>query len=630
MKSGYSVYSAAFIEGLQPDPDLTLDQWADEYRVLSSVSSAEAGRWRTDRTPYLREIMRELSPSSPTQRIVFMKSSQVGGSECGFNWLGYIIHLTPAPAMMVQPTEDLAKKISKQRIEPMIDETPVLRERVAQARERDSGNTILVKEFRGGMLALVGANSAVGLRSMPIKYLFCTEVSSYPSDVGGEGDPVNLAEKRTQTFPRRKVYLESTPTLKDTCRIEAEYLKSDQRRFFVPCPHCHEMQWLKWKQVKWSPDRPETAAYCCEVCGVLIDEYHKTEMLRSGEWRATAESDGKTVGFHISSLYSPVGWKSWEEIVREFLTASKDAALLKTWVNTVLGETWEEEYSNKIGSSELKTRAEVYDAGTAPAGVLVVTAGVDVQDNRLEITRVGWGREEESWVLSHDVIFGNPGRQEIWRQLDEHLAIPIMHEHGHTLKVRMAAIDSGGSFTHEVYQYTRERQSRGYIAIKGQSQRNKPAIGSGTRVDINFKGQLMKGGGVVYPVGSDTVKSIIYNRLKSNEPGPGFIHFHHTLPDEYYSQLTAEKQITKYVKGYPVKEWTKKSGARNEALDCFVYAYAALRFIASQYTAATFWSQLEKLAANKPPSTQNNEAPRQNNPIQRMISKPGKSFVNSW
>lgn len=601
MSDPIAITRSAFLAGLEPDPSLTVSEWADQYRVLSKKAAAEAGTWRTERTPYLKEIMDCLSPNNPTKRVVFMKGSQIGGSECGFNWLGYIMWNGGGPTLAVSPTEDLAEKISKQRIQPMIEDTPVLRPLVMPARSRDSGNTLFVKEFRGGMLMMVGANSAIGLRSMPIKNLYCTEISAYPSDVGGEGDPVQLAEKRTQTFPNRKIYLESTPGIKDSCRIEYEYLLSDQRRYFVPCPHCHSFQWLRWAQIKWDKDDdgdplPETSNYQCEHCSSLISEIHKLEMLSKGEWRATAESDGRTIGFHLSSLYSP--WKSWGDIVDEFLKSRADAPKLKQFVNSLLGETWEEEYATKVGAEVLQARAEPYTH--APEGVIIVTAGIDIQDNRIAVSIYGWGREEQAWVLSHQEIMGDPAGTEIWKQIDNILATPIEHETYGQVFVMATAVDSGGHFSHEVYQYARERMKKKVIAIKGQSQKNKPAIGKPTVVDLNVKGRVLTNGARVYPVGSDTIKSVIYGRLKHNEPGPGYFHFHDQLTTDFFMQLTSEKLATKYVKGFPERYWVLKKGERNEALDCAVYAYAALQFLYMYYDRKTIFDQIAaKLKENK-------------------------------
>jgi len=417
----------------------------------------------------------------------------------------------------------------------------------------------------------------------------------------------------------------STPTIKGSSRIESEYEISDQRRYFVPCPHCKHEQHLRWANIRWHDDDPETAAYACEECGTLIEERYKTWMLTRGEWKATAPGDGKTVGFHISSLYSPLGWKSWADCVREFLRAKHDAPALKVWVNTVLGETFEDEYAAKLGADGLMERAELYEPGVVPEGGLVVTVGVDVQDNRLAVLMMAWGRDEEGWVLSHQEIYGDPARPELWKQLDEVVLRPVRWANGHERAPDIIAIDSGGHFTHEVYGYSRERQRHGVIAIKGQSQKNKPVIGKPTKVDVNYKGRVLKSGALVYPVGSDTAKTTLYGRMSYNQPGSGYIHFHHELTPDFYEQVTAEKQAVRYVKGFPVREWVKKPSARNEALDCLVYSYAALNVLYQRFNRATMWDQFGKrcgVIEEKPlPATQ---------PKARIRPAPTSSFVTGW
>ena len=588
-------WRAGFLDGLRPEEPLTVSEWADKHRRLSSKASAEPGPWRTNRTPYLREPMDCLSSTSPVQRVVMMFAAQTGKTEAGANWLGYVIDHAPGPMLLVQPTVEMAKRLSKQRLESLITETPVLAEKIAPSRSRDSGNTMFAKDFPGGMMLLTGSNSATGLRSTPCRYIFCDEIDAFPSDVDGEGDPVSLAEKRATTFARRKILLTSTPTVKDFSRIEAEYERSDQRRFYVPCPCCSVMQWLKWPQLKWENNDPVTAAYECEVCHERFAEIHKPAMLRKGEWRATAPSNGKTAGFQLSGLYSPLGWLSWADMVDDFLRAKTDAPMLKSFVNTRLAETWEEDFASKVSAEGLLDRCEHYEAAMVPEGGLALTVGVDVQDNRLAISVWAWGREEEGWLLDHQEIYGDPSRQELWKQLDEVVLREWPHAVGPAMRPDVVAIDSGGHFTAEVYQYARERARQGVVAIKGQSQRGKPPIGKGSKVDVNHQGRTLKRGAVVYLVGGDTVKTTLFGRLKHNEQGAGFLHFHMGTTGEYFEQLTAEKQVLRYNRGgFPTREWVKKPSARNEALDCLVYAYAALNLMYQRFDRRTIWDQLEK------------------------------------
>lgn len=374
----------AWREGLKPDPLLTVSEWADRYRVLSQRASSEPGRWRTERSPYLKEIMDCLSPASAVQRVAVMKGTQIGGDECGNCWIGYVIHQAPGPMMAVAPTVELVKRNSKQRIDPLIEESEVLRERVRERRSRDSGNTVLSKEFPGGVLILTGANSAVGLRSMPARYLFLAEVDGYPGDVEGEGDPILLAERRSATFQRRKILLVSTPKTKSLSRIQREYEASDQRQYFVPCPHCGEQQTLELENLRWPEGRPREAEYACTHCDALIGKRHKTWMLDHGEWRPTAPGDGRTAGFHLSSLYSPVGWFSWADAAEMYEQAQKTPDLMKGFVNTVLGPPFEEE-AEAPEWQRLYERRESYRIGMVPDGGLFLTAGVDIQKDRIEV-----------------------------------------------------------------------------------------------------------------------------------------------------------------------------------------------------------------------------------------------------
>ncbi len=590
-----STWRTALMDGLRPEQPLTVSEWADKHRRLSSKASAEPGPWRTSRTPYLREPMDCLSSTSAVQRVVMMFAAQTGKTEAGANWLGYVIDHAPGPMLLVQPTVEMAKRLSKQRLESLITETPVLAEKIAPSRSRDSGNTMFAKDFPGGMMLLTGSNSATGLRSTPCRYIFCDEIDAFPSDVDGEGDPVSLAEKRATTFARRKILLTSTPTVKDFSRIEAEFERSDQRRFYVPCPCCNVMQWLKWPQLKWDNNEPSTAAYECEVCHERFAEIHKPAMLRRGEWRATAPSNGKTAGFQLSGLYSPLGWLSWADMVDDFLRAKTDAPMLKSFVNTRLAETWEEDFASKVSADGLLERCEHYQAAMVPEGGLALTVGVDVQDNRLAISVWAWGREEEGWLLDHQEIYGDPSRQELWKQLDEVVLREWPHAVGPAMRPDVVAIDSGGHFTAEVYQYARERGRQGVVAIKGQSQRGKPPIGKGSKVDVNYQGRTLKRGAMVYLVGGDTVKTTLFGRLKHNEQGAGFLHFHMGTTGEYFEQLTAEKQVLRYNRGgFPTREWVKKPSARNEALDCLVYAYAGLNLMYQRFDRRTIWDQLEK------------------------------------
>lgn len=632
---------AGFFDVFRVPTRRTVTQWADDKRMLPSKGAAEPGKYRSARTPYMREPMDCLSVLSPVEEVVVMAAAQTGKSESGNNWVGYVIEEAPGPMLLVQPTVDNAKRYSKQRITPMILETPTLASRVVANRSREGGNTMLEKEFPGGILLMGGANSAAGLRSMPIRYLFADEISNWPLDVDGEGDPLGLAEERTNTFGRkRKIFKTSTPGVRDVCRIEAEYRKTDQRRYFVPCPHCGHMHVLEWRNFVIPEDsggRKQTgrAFMVCPDCGGVIEERHKTDMLNGGEWRVTAPENADSIrrGYHISALYSPVGWKSWAKIAKQWVEAQGHPKKLQAFVNNVLAETWEEAYSAKLDATGLAERAEPYELLTAPAAVLVVTAGVDVQHDRVEIQIIGWGVGEEAWVLNYAVVYGDPARFEIWAQVLDVINTPVRHASGHDMVAVAAVIDSGdGNLTNEVYAFTRQHRSRHMVAGKGMSG-SRPPIGTPTKQDINIRGEKIKRGATLYPVGVDGIKSTLYARLKRNEAGPGCVHFPMGLskanPD-YYAQLTAEKQATKYINGMPKRYWVKKDDDRNEALDTFVYAYSALYYWMSRHNRQTFWAQMaSRLSKTAPRDVESAEeapppgSPKGPNPSSGLVSLAG-------
>ena len=576
------IYSAAAAAGTRPDPLLTISQWADKYRTLSQRASAEPGPWRTDRTPYLREIMDCLSPSSPLERTAFMKGAQIGGTECGNNWIGYVIHQAQGPMMAVQPTVEMAKRNSKQRIDPLIEESEVLRALVSDPRSRDSGNTMLSKEFPGGVLVMTGANSAVGLRSMAARYLFLDEIDGYPGDVDGEGDPINLALARTRTFARRKVFMVSTPKITGMSRIEAVFEESDRRQYWVPCPVCREYQILKFPQVRWPKGEPDKAVYACEHCGQEIQNHQKQWMLARGQWRPNPGPnwDGRTAGFHLSSLYSPVGWFSWGDAAKQFEQAQKNPALLQVFVNTVLGETW-----TLLGEApdwkRLYDRREGFKIGLVPRGGIFITAGADIQRDRIEVEVVAWGRGKESWSIDYRVFEGDTARREVWEKLTGLLNETFTTASGLELPIIQMAVDSGYATT-EAYEWAR-RQGTRVLVVKGDSRA--PAIlGAASPIEVGPLGVKLKRGVKVWPVNSGMAKEELYRWLRLESPTdedlaqgipfpPGYCHFPR-YSEEYFKQITAEQLVATLVKGYRKLEW-QKLRERNEALDCRVYARAA-------------------------------------------------------
>lgn len=547
-----------------PPPKLSVSQWADNYRKLSSESSAEPGSWHTSKTPYQREIMDAVNDPK-IEMIVVMSSAQVGKTEVINNIVGYHIHQDPAPMLIVQPTEKLAESWSTDRLTPMLRDSEVFKNLVKEPKSRDSGNKILYKRFPGGHITMAGSNSPSSLASRPVRIVLCDEVDRYPASSGSEGDPVNLAKKRATTFWNRKIILTSTPTIKYFSRIELAYLQSDQRRYYVPCKLCGEYQTLKWPQVRWPKDKPEEAHYVCEVNGCILHDNDKMSMLQRGKWISEAKGESNNIaGFHISEIYSP--WVTWARMTAEFLKAKMMPETLKTWVNTSLGETWEEG-GDKVDETSLLSRKENW-GNVVPNGVVIITAGVDVQNDRLEVEIVGWGVKEESWSLDYRVIYGDPARSEIWDDLDNILEQNIKHQSGINLRIASVCVDSGGHHTQAVYAYCKKRQLRRIFAIKGSSIAGKalvsrPSIANRMRVKL-------------FSIGTDTAKEMIYSRLKITELGPGYCHFPINYDAEYFKQLTAEKIVTYYNKGFPTRKWEKPAGKRNEALDCRVYALAAL------------------------------------------------------
>ena len=627
MADAFELHDLAFDEGLRPADPMTVDQWADRHRILSTKGSAEPGPWRTDRTPYLREPMQCLSPSTPWRRVVLMFGSQMGKTEVVLNWLGAIIHLWPAPTLLVQPTLDMAKRLNRQRLEPLLRETPVLSDLIAPARARDSGNTMFLKEFRGGLFVLTGANSGSGLQSMPAAYLLADEVSSYPFEADDKGDPLENAEARTSTFPMGKVLITSTPGTRGMCRITSEYeTRSDRRQLAVLMPCCGSLEVLRWREhMKW--DRPDGEVFAqCPACGERVSEHHKTTMLAGAVWQATAKGDGITAGFHLPGWYAPAGWTSWEQIRDEFLRAKADPLLLKGWVNKRAAEAWEDEAVAVINAEGLMARAqaETFSSGTCPEGVVLLLMAVDTQDTWLETTVWGFGRGEEMWRIWHQKVEGSPAEADVWEQIDSIRKTEWPMEGGGTLTVRHCGVDTGGHFTQEAYEYCRQRSREGVVALKGSSTKAAPALGKGSRVDVNARGQTIKKGLTLYQVGGDTLKRTIYARLKRDSPGPGAIHLPNDVTEEYLQGLTCERLVPRMVKGFQVLGWENPSGARNEPLDLTVYALAILELVKRRYNRATLWDQLTAAAEER------KAGQAKSKPKRRRSEPSGPGFVTGW
>ncbi|RDH80827.1 MAG: hypothetical protein DIZ77_15125 [endosymbiont of Seepiophila jonesi] len=559
---GADVFYRSWRNGWSMPAPLRLSDWADEHRILPRKAAAEPGPWRTARTPFLREIMDSLSPEDPCKEVVLMAGTQVGKTEVGNNWIGYIIGHVPGPVMVVQPTLDLAKRWSKQRLSPMIEEMPILHVRIKPARSRDSGNTTLLKEFRGGVLVISGANSAASLRSMPVKFIFMDELDAYDDDLEGEGDPIDLAEARTSSFTRRKIFKTSTPTLKNASNIEREYARSDRRQYHVPCPLCGEHQVLQFEQLT------EDGRYLCEHCGELFEEHHKTIMLEQGEW-IVRNPESAVKGYHINSLYSPLGLGyTWLELAEQRAEAQDDKSKEKKFVTLRQCLPYEDP-DGRLDVDDIQTLAGDFPMRAIPPGCLLVTCGVDVQINRFAIQLLGFGHGRV-WTLDWIELPADPTDPASWNDLDEFLDQPLINSYGVQIPISMTAVDSG-NWTHEVYQYVRGNP-RKIIAVKGMSTGGKPVIGRASWQDISILGRVIKRGVQLWPVGTDTAKNTLLGRI-SKDIGRDPDKRRHTmasdLSDDYYTQLTAERSDPE------TGSWKKIKGRLNEAIDTMFYAYAA-------------------------------------------------------
>jgi len=595
------------MEVLRPPPKLTISEWADRERRLDSQSSAEPGRWYTSRAEYQRGMMDACSDPK-NKEVVIMSAAQLGKSEALLNIIGYHIDNDPCPMLMLQPSLDMAQAFSKDRVaNGLLASTPCLQDKVRSPRSRDSGNTTLHKMFPGGAITLVGANSPSSLASRPVRLVLCDEVDRYPVSAGSEGDPIQLARKRASTFWDRKIVMVSTPTIKGASRIEEAFEKSDQRHYHVPCSHCDHKQKLVWGNVIWTDNDPETAGYRCESCAVIWSDSDRRKAIRNGEWIADEPFNG-IAGFAISALYSP--WTPLSDGVREFLSVRKNPEQLKVWNNTYLGQSWQDE-GETIDLYNLQERREDFD-NKIPEECILLTAGVDVQDDRLEVSIIGWGRDDESWVIDHQVMYGDPSTPHLWTSLDSHIFQTFDTHDDRQLPIRAVCIDSGGHYTNSVYAYAKKNAGRRVFAIKG--------VGGEGRAIVSRPSKNNIGKCPLFPIGVDTAKDLLFARLRINDPGAGFIHFSDTLNDEYFRQLTAEKIVTRYHRGFK-KRMFQKMRPRNEALDCFVYAIAAYAIIGININALS-----DKLGQTEQEPEQKPKAPVR----QPFVPRSGKNFVNSW
>jgi len=597
--------------GFAPPPDILVSEWARRNRTLAKGTSARPGPFRPEK--FQIEMMDVITDPN-VHEIVVMKCTQMGYSDAVLNnIIGYYIDLDPKPIMLVQPTIDNAKDYGKKRITPMIESTPALKAKIRASTSRRPGNTIALKEFPGGFLKLAGANSGTGIRSDPIPVLLLDETEAYPLDVDGEGDPVEIAKRRTDQFSDYKIFEGSTPAKpKGLSRIDKRFLESDQRHFHVPCPVCEKMQPLFWRDPETQAYRlvyqldaggevlPASVGYKCAHCGEIISERYKQQMLDAGKW--VAKFPGRSVvGFHINALYSP--WRElWADLAKEWVAAQRDPERLKAFINLRLGETWEEQ-GLSLEPHKLRRRCEKYSA-EVPKGVGLLTAAVDVQDDRLEVVVKGWGAGEESWLIAWEQFFGDPGVEELWFKADEFLRKQFEHESGQKLPIAAAMVDSGGHHTDSVYRFVKARQGRRVFALKGSSEAGKEIL---SKFSFNNRYRVK-----LYTVGVDTAKDRIFSRMQIETSGLGYMHLPDWVEDEYLDQLTSEKRVRRYNRRArsTVREYVK-TRARNEALDLEVYALAAL-YVLGPGTL----KRLKELAEDanekpEPASTEQTLAPKQ-------------------
>lgn len=639
---GAALHSGAWSDGLALPPDQTVSEWADAERVLSKVSSAEAGRYRTDRTPYLREIMDCLSPSSPVQHVVVRKGAQVGATELGNNWLGFLIDRIGGACLVVLPTVDVGKRWSRQRLAPMLRDTPALHGKVKDARSRDSGNTVLQKEFDGGLLIITGANSGVGLRSMPCAYLMFDEVDGYPEDVDGEGHPIDVAAARAATFPFRKTLEVSTPKVAHASRIDADFRASDEAYYYVPCPECDGMQTLEADRLVYPDEDPSACqGMACLHCGAIIPHSRKTWMMARGEWwRRIGENEygprdvlsGRSAGFHISAMMSPIGWMSWADVAKAKEAARKDESAAKTYANLILGLPFEEQ-SDAPEWEVLYRRRLTYPIGTVPVGAYLLTAGMDVQRDRVEVAWWGWGEGMECWLVDHEVIEGDTARDDVWSRCTDAAARVFAHAEGSAqLPADLVAIDMQYE-TEAVKSWVLAQRSGRVIAVQGRDAWGAPVVIGRSETNKEPKRAGKRRGGRGFPfwaVSSSSAKLEIYRRFRrrpndDESPPWGGPHIH--LPQvsrEFCEQLVAERLQKRAMASRRAGvnlEWIKVRD-RNEALDLLVYAMACAYRLRADRMSESHWAKLRARwnvgAAKAPAKPKSQAAPLESAQPQRQ------------
>lgn len=621
---------AKILSGMKPPEDLTVSQWADKNRRLTSESSAEVGKWRTSRTPYMFDILDSFTDPL-IEHIVVVAASQVGKSETINNMVGYCIDQDPGPILLIQPTIDDVKRYSEMRIAPMIRETRCLKRKVADPKSRDAANTKRQKSFPGGVLVMTGSNVAHDLSSMPIRYVFGDERDRWATSAGSEGDPWELAVARTRTFYNKKMVEVSTPTVKGASAIENSYNLGTMERWKTQCPHCGEYVELTFDNIRFEYDAAENGDkkifhiseifYVCPECGGISDEH--TMKSQPAKWVATvpeAREHHKTRSFWLTAWVSP--WATWESIILQFLQAGTDSAKLQVVYNTQFGELWEER-GDMASEDDVMARREVYEA-EVPDGVLLLTCGVDTQDDRLEYEVVGHRRYGETWGIKKGVILGRPDTEEVWERLDEVLSHKYKFKSGVSLQISLTFIDEGGHFTQEVRQHCLARQYNHVFAIKGANRPDIPYTAPPKKQKIVVNGKVI-GQVWVYEIGVNAGKQKIVDNLRVQSPGANYCHF--PLRDDYGKQFF--KQLMSEHLAYVPKlkhpwQWQKIPGhERNEAFDIRNYNLAACEILSPD------WDAIEQKLRTAKPGEENASIP-----MKEKKAKPRKrkksEFYDDW
>lgn len=564
-----------------PPERIKVSEWAEKYYELPETS-AEPGRWIRERAPYQAGLMDAVCEPG-TQKVSIMCCAQIGKTIVLLAIICYLIDLDPCSMMMTFPSADAAEIFSKEKLSSAIRNVKPVSEKII-IKSRNATSTILMKMFAGGFLRLTGANSPSSLASMSIRVYLGDEVDKYPVSAGKEGDPIKLAQERTNTFWNWLMLLVSTPSTKEVSRIAAEFENSDKRRYFVPCPHCGHKQHLVWERIEYvgkntsDADPLSGVYYICIKCDRPIEEKYKARMIREGEWIATAKAkDPKHAGFHLNRLSSP--WKSWVDLALDYETARHDPQQLQVFVNATLGIPFENVFGEKLDWELLRDRGKLssYSSSQIPKGVLMLTAGVDVQGDRLECVILGWGRKEQCWVVRYEKIIGDPLEDDVWEQLAEVTGKSYLNTDGAELKVRATCIDSG-YLTQEVYYRVKKHRYLHWFAVKGKAG-DLPLVSKPTVVEVNYKGKRVKRGIELYKVGVDTAKETVYARSKISQPPAKYLNFPNDLTNDWYEGFCSEVQVTHHKNGHPFTVWEKLAGVRNEPIDTFNYAFAAAHLV---------------------------------------------------